>query len=123
MIILNTSNRKIDVIIPSGTAIENAKTSYLTNVQIQRDAKHLSYGMGRYIAGLTLVKALTGLSIDDTNYPLTDTEGHSATSGSNENWKSSFRFTEEINAICIEAANNAIDNPFTVTSSKYPTEN
>ena len=78
--------------------------------------------MGRYIAGLTFVKALTGLSIDETSYPLTDTEGHSATSGTNENWKSSFRFTDEINAICIEAANNAIDNPFSVTSSEYPTQ-
>ncbi len=114
-----TSNKKIDVIIPNGTAIENAKTSYLTNVQIQRDAKHLSYGMGRYIAGLTFVKALTGLSIDNTDYPLTDTEGHSATAGSNENWKSSFRFDDEINAICIEAANNAIANPYQVTPTQY----
>jgi len=114
-----TSNKKIDVVIPSGTAIENAKTSYLTNVQIQRDAKHLSYGMGRYIAGLTFVKALTGLSVDGIDYPLTDTEGHSATAGSNENWKSSFRFTDEINAICIESANNAIDNPYQVTPTEY----
>ena len=118
-----TSNKKIDVVIPSGTAIENAKTSYLTNVQIQRDAKHLAYGMGRYIAGLTFVKALTGLSIDQTSYPLTDTEGHSSTSGSNENWKSSFRFTDEINAICIESANNAIETPYAVTNSEYPTQN
>lgn len=114
-----TTNKKIDVIIPCGTAIENAKTSYLTKVQIQRDSKHLSYGMGRYIAGLTLVKALTGLPIDRISYPLNDTEGHSATYGTNENWKSSFRFTDEIDAICKEAANNAIANPYQVTPTQY----
>lgn len=113
-----TSNRKIDAVIPSGTAIENAKTSYLINTQIQRDAKHLSYGMGRYIAGLTFLKALTGLSIDEINYPTSDTEGHSVTSG-NDNCKASFKFTDEINAICIEAANNAIEKPYQVTPSSY----
>lgn len=113
-----TSNRKIDVIIPSGTAIQNAKTSYLTDTQLQRDSKHLSYGMGRYVAGLTFVKALTGLSIDNTTYPVTDTENHSTTSG-NDNCKASFMFTDEINAICIEAANNAVKNPFGVTDSQY----
>lgn len=116
-------NDKIEVIIPCGTAIENAKTSYLTNVQIQRDAKHLAYGMGRYIAGLTLVKALTGVDIDNISYPTIDTEGHTSTSGTNENWKSSFRFTDEINEICIESANNAIEKPFEVTESKYPAQN
>lgn len=116
------TNSRIDLIIPAGTAIQNAKTSYLTSVQIQRDAKHLAYGMGRYIAGLTFVKALTGLSIDETSYPLTDTEGHSSTSG-NANCQSSFQFTDEINAICIESANNAIDTPLDVTNSEYPTQN
>ena len=115
------SNEKIDVIIPAGTAIENAKTSYLTDKQLQRDSKHLNYGMGRYIAGLTLFKALTGMSIDNISYPTSDTEGHSLTSGS-DTYKQSFAFTDEINEICKEAANNAIENPFTVTNSQYPTK-
>ena len=118
-----TTNNKISVIIPTGTAVENAKTSYLTPKNIQRDAKHLSYGIGRYIAGLTFVKALTGVSIDNSTYPLMDTEGHSQTSGTNEDWKASFKFTDEINAICIESANNAIKNPYAVTASQYQTKN
>ena len=109
------------MIIPTGTAIQNAKTSYLTDTQLQRDAKHLSYGMGRYVAALTFVKALTGVSIDNSTYPITDTEGHSTTSG-NDNCKASFKFTDEINAICIESANNAIENPFEITNSKYTTK-
>ena len=116
-----TTNSKISVVIPSGTAIENAKTSYLTPKNIQRDAKHLSYGIGRYIAGLTLVKALTGVSIDNSTYPLYDTEGHSLTSGT-DTQKMGFEFSEEVNKICIESANNAVALPFAVTTSQYPTK-
>lgn len=112
------TNRKIDIVIPSGTAIQNAKTSYITDNMLQRDAKHLSYGMGRYIAGLTYVKTLTGCNIDNVAYPTCDTEGHSKTSG-NDNAKASFGFTDEINKICIESANNAVSCPFSVTSSQY----
>ena len=82
--------------------------------------------MGRYIAGLTFVKALTGLSIDDIDYPTADTENHyliDPTVQTSEKWKLSFQFTDEINAICIESANNAVDNPFQVTNSEYPTKN
>ena len=110
------TNTRIDTVIATGTAIESAKMSgVMTNVQIQRDARHLAYGMGRYIAGLTFVKALTGLSIDNISYPVIDTEGHTATSGTNENWKSSFRFTDLINSICIQSANAAVESPFTPT--------
>ena len=110
------TNENIDVIIPCGTAIENAKLSgQFTNVQLQRDKSHLNYGMGRYIASLTFFKALTGLDIDDMNYPTKDTEGHTATSGGTANHQSSFKFTDALNEVCIDCANNAIDNPFAVT--------
>lgn len=110
------TNENIDVIIPCGTAIENAKLSgQFTNVQLQRDSKHLNYGMGRYIASLTFFKALTGLDIDDMNYPTKDTEGHTATSGSNANYQASFKFTDALNEVCIECANNAIETPFATT--------
>ncbi|MBO4983966.1 MAG: DUF4886 domain-containing protein [Clostridia bacterium] len=117
-----TTNSKISVVIPSGTAIENAKTSYLTPKNIQRDAKHLSYGIGRYIAGLTFVKVLTGLPIDNATYPLVDTEGHSLTNGT-DTQKMGFEFSEEVNKICIESVNNAIEKPYEVTNSQYTTKN
>ena len=113
-----TTNTNIDVVIPCGTAIENAKGSYITDVQIQRDARHLNYGIGRYIASLTFFKALTGESIDGMTYPTSDTEGHSATTGDSKYWVS-FAYTDEINAICIESANNAIANPYAVTPTQY----
>ena len=101
----------IDIIIPTGAAIQNAKASALDNDLLYRpDGKHLSYGMGRYIASMTLFKTLTGLSIDDMEPPVCDTEGHSATSGSTYH-SPPFVITESMNELCIAAANNAVANP------------
>ena len=101
----------IDVIIPTGAAIQNAKASALSNDLIYRpDGKHLSYGMGRYIASMTLFKTLTGISIDNIEPPVSDTEGHSATSGSTYH-SPPFNITESMNELCIAAANGAVANP------------
>lgn len=101
----------IKIIIPTGAAIQSAKASALSNDLIYRpDGKHLSYGMGRYIASMTLFKTLTGLSIDDMQPPVCDTEGHSATSGSTYH-SPPFNITESMNALCIDAANGAVANP------------
>lgn len=44
----------IDVIIPTGTAIQNARnTSLNTEHELTRDNTHLSYGVGRYVAACT----------------------------------------------------------------------
>ncbi|MFP7414375.1 DUF4886 domain-containing protein [Priestia filamentosa] len=51
----------IDIIIPSGTAIQNARSSaYLKAIgtELTRDGYHLDLGMGRYIAGLTFFETL-----------------------------------------------------------------
>ena len=48
-------------ISPTGTAIQNARTSALETVS--RDGYHLTYDVGRYIAGLTFFGALTGVDI------------------------------------------------------------
>ena len=50
-----------DILIPTGTAIQNARTnSYLKGVgdDLTRDGSHLDRGMGRYIAALTVFEAL-----------------------------------------------------------------
>lgn len=56
-----------DLIIPSGTAIQNVRTSYIGDV-LTRDGYHLSYNLGRYIAGLTWLHAITGLPLDDLTW-------------------------------------------------------
>lgn len=52
---------EIDIIIPCGTAIQNARSNkYLRAVgdQLTSDGYHLDKGMGRYIAGLTFFESL-----------------------------------------------------------------
>lgn len=51
----------VDILIPSGTAIQNARTNeYLNSVgnQLTRDGFHLDYGMGRFTAGLLWFETL-----------------------------------------------------------------
>ena len=93
------TNDKIEIVIPSGTSIQNARTSVIGDMT--RDGYHLSYGIGRYIASMTFVKALTGLSIDNSTTVPGDVDSY------------------ELKAI-IESVNNAINSPYSVTSSLYP---
>lgn len=71
--IVDTTKKKvladqlIDGVIPSGTAIQNLRTSPLGDV-ITRDGYHLSIGAGRYTAALTWFSTLTGGDLDDVEY-------------------------------------------------------
>lgn len=52
-------NDGIDIIIPIGTAIENARRTRLqTEHDLTRDGTHIAYGVGRYIAGCTWFQTL-----------------------------------------------------------------
>ena len=94
------TNNKIEIVIPSGTAVQNVRTSFVGDTT--RDGYHLSYGIGRYFAAMTFVKALTGLSIDNPITVPSDVDEY------------------ELKAI-IECVNNAINNPYQITTSSYPT--
>lgn len=49
----------VDIIIPTGTAIQNARGSSLNTVHdITRDGHHLAFGIGRYIAACTWFQVL-----------------------------------------------------------------
>lgn len=89
-------NKNIKDVIPSGTAIQNARTSSMGDT-LTRDGYHLSV-IGRYIAGLTYIHKLTGLDISNIEY-FPD-------------------LTKEIKEICIESAKNAVENPFRITQSE-----
>lgn len=53
------NNPDVDLLIPTGTAIENARTSRIG--LLTRDCYHLSVDKGRYIAGLALISTITGI--------------------------------------------------------------
>ncbi len=92
-------NEGISIIVPNATAIQNARTSYLGDT-LTRDGYHLSYDIGRYIAGVTFFHALTGIDISELTYA---PEGVS----------------DKARKVAIESAINAVKTPYEVTFSQY----
>ncbi len=84
----------IDVVSPTGTAIQNARTGEIG--LLTRDGYHLSLDTGRYIAGMTFLKALTGAEVSDATF-IND---------------------ERARQVAVESVDNAIMNPFVITNSK-----
>ena len=94
-----TPKEEIYAVLPTGTAIQNARTSYIGD-HLTRDGYHLTYDFGRFVAGLTFVHKLTGLPIAEVDF-LPD------------------GVDEEMGKIAIEAATNAVKSPTKVTKSAY----
>jgi len=61
------STGKFSIIIPSGTAIQNVRSSFIGD-NLTRDGFHLEKKLGRYVAGLSCFCALTGDRIDNITY-------------------------------------------------------
>ena len=95
------TNDVIDALIPSGTAIQNARSSYLGDT-MNRDGYHLDKGIGRYIAALTYFAALTGVDISNLEWAPDDVD-------------------DNARAVAIESVQNALKNPYEITQSKYTT--
>ena len=89
--------RRFVKIIPTGTAIQNARTSFLGDT-LTRDGYHLNREFGRLIAGLTWFCALTGAPAEVPAYnPAPE------------------HITRQMLAAAEEAVNNAIRAPECVT--------
>jgi len=95
---------QVQGVIPSGTAIQNARTSYIGDL-FTRDGYHLSDPLGRYIAALTFFKAITG-------FDLTTQTVAFAPNG----------VSETMQGLAYEAVNNAFAKPYEVTNSTFTTE-
>lgn len=89
---------KVDMLIPTGTAIENARTSHIG--LLTRDCYHLSVDKGRFIAALTLISTLSG--IDAANICWTP-EG----------------VDEYAKNVAIESVKNAQKAPLSITDSLF----
>ena len=89
-------NKDFALVIPSGTAIQNARMSALGDT-LCRDGFHLELGYGRYLAGLTWMHTITGLPIDDVSFIPNN------------------MFDEETLSILKECAKNAAIKPFEVS--------
>ena len=94
------NNDYVNFVIPAGTAIQNARTSYLGDNLTEGDGYHLNT-LGDYIAGLTWILKYTGWDINDLNMDLVPSQ-----------------FVRDIEVIK-ESCVNAIKNPYSVTESIY----
>ncbi len=91
------SNPLVDLLIPTGTAIENARTSKIG--LLTRDGFHLSLDVGRFIAGLTLICKLTNLDINNIAWSPDGVDEYALN-------------------VAKESVINAINSPLTITTSK-----
>ena len=96
------TNPDISGVIPSGTAVQNLRTSVLGDT-LTRDGYHLSLGIGRYTAALTWIAYITGCDIDK----ITETP-------------SSYPEVATSLDYIKDAVKKAIAKPYEVTESAYP---
>ena len=106
--ILNAVNTKVlsrgdfDFIIPSGTAVQNLRSSFLGD-NITRDGYHMSYNIGRYLTALMWARKITGKSIAGVSFK-----------------PSSYSYTDDQIAVIKEAVEKAYEKPFEVSISSNP---
>lgn len=87
----------LDRVSPTGTAIQNARTSEIGILTC--DGYHLTTDIGCYIAGMTFLKALTGVDLNNISWAPEGTDNYAK-------------------RVAIESANNVVDTPFPITQSK-----
>lgn len=93
-------NEDISGLIPSGTAIQNLRSSYVGDT-VTRDGYHLSHSHGRYTAALTWFAYITGGDIEGINWVPEE-----------------YNVLDDIDPIK-EAVANALKAPFEVTPSVF----
>ena len=108
-------------LIPSGTAIENAVSSYLTEKDIFRDYGHVN-DFGRVISSYTWYCTLAGIDhLDEVKLDAIPKAFLKSTADKTQDRV----LTEAEKIIILESVNNALKNPLQLTQSQYtaaPTE-
>lgn len=102
-------------VIPSGTAIENAVSSYLTEKDLYRDYVHVS-DLGRVISSYTWYCKLAGVKhLDKIKLNAIPKAFLKSTADKTQDRI----LTDAEKAIILEAVNNALKNPLQLTQSQY----
>jgi len=102
-------------VIPSGTAIENALSSYLEERDLHRDYAHAS-DLGRVIASYTWYCRLMG--VDQLEQIKLDAIPKAFLKSTKDKSKD-YVLTDAEKAIALESVNNALKNPLQMTQSQY----
>lgn len=101
-------NGALDVLIPSGTAMQNVRDSFIGDNLSREDNVHASENQGRYTAALTLFKCITGI-----------TDEEMAELKYVPKICDDVMITENRLLAIKEAISNAVLNPYEVTKSTY----
>ena len=104
-----------DRIIPSGTAIQNARTSYFGD-RLCYDTYH-SNNLGGIIAAYDLFAVITGQKLTEINLDFANVPAENR-----REQKTNPVLTDADKQVIMESINNALKNPFSVTQSNYPPE-
>lgn len=91
---------KFEGIIPSGTTVQNIRTSFIGDNVNRDDGYHMSQPFGRYLIGLTYFAAITGADVSKVTY------------------LPSASITKDMEAAAKESVKNAMLNMFSVTESE-----
>lgn len=103
--------------IPSGTAIENALSSYLEEKDLHRDYVHVS-DLGRVIAAYTWYCTLASIDhLEEIKLNAIPMAFLKSTADKTQDRV----LTEAEKAVILEAVNNALANPLEMTQSQYTT--
>lgn len=104
------TNNDIMAVIPTGTTIQNMRSSYIDKDNTEKDNitrdtnSHLSYDYGRYAAALTWYATITRKSIDNITWV-----------------PSKYSYLSQHLPAIRESVNNALKTPYAVTPSQYKT--
>lgn len=101
-------------VIPSGTAIENAMSSYMEEKDLLRDFGHAN-DLGRIIAGYTWYCTLRGIDALEEIKLSTLPKSYFKSTVSPEDRV----LTDHEKALILESVNNALKNPLQVTQSQF----
>lgn len=104
-----------DRIIPTGTAVQNARSSFFGET-LSRDTYHLN-NLGGTIAAYGLYAVLTGREITEVNLDIVTASNKN---GIGSAVKITTPFREDEKLVIMESVNNALRNPYAVTTSQYP---
>jgi hypothetical protein len=109
------TDKTFDFLIPTGTALENALSSYLTEKDLHRDYAHAN-DYGRLIAAYTWYCKLAGIDqLETIHLEKVPKQFFKSNPAGTPDWV----LTEQEKALLIESVNNALKNPLQMTQSQY----
>lgn len=109
------TDETFQLVIPTGTAMQNALSSYLEEKDLHRDFVHAS-DLGRLIAAYTYYCRLAGVDqLEEIKVDTVPRTFFKSTPAGAPDWV----LTDAEKALVLECVNNALKNPLQVTQSQY----